>query len=770
MNNYPQDMPREYSAVFLFDLLQDVNILRPIVRILAAETDLALCLLISGLFTRRDMSGIWRAELQELAEHTGAQIASFDSPFAALQHLQGKSGLLFSASETNLRGHATNHNVFLAAPPTFTRITIQHGHECVGFNQNLEQTLAHGSAVRFAADVVCGWGPIEQMRHLCPSERNKYFELGPPLVLNRLIDRGRLKPGVQTGLLCENLHSVRMQTTGSFQMTYLETLLAFTRAEAEQGRQVALRPHPGGQFILKNKIALPGNVILANNPMYKTDLQRFAYGISAPSSVLIDMVLAGIPTAVWTDADSIIDISGYAGLATVSTVEDWKAFADAAVRDPEPIRMRQAEFVRRMALDVPPALVRDRLLDLVQGLLAQDRPEAVYGAAKRPARVLLVANGVIPSLHISFLKPLEELEQAGRVSLRVLAEKDIVRASSKKGKDRDPAKGTAFALSQVEEFRPDIAVFCRYSGPDAEAMVASLKASHVPVIFHSDDDLLNVPIDLGEKKFIEHNRIERTSTIRFLLEHADFVYCSTPRLRDRFVELGFDRDMYAGKIYCSRDIFAEAEMRSVRTIGFMGYDNRPELTRLVPVLADILARYPDVRFELFGSMTLPQELAIFGERAVAFPPIGDYDLFVERFHQMRWDIGLCPVHPTPFNVVKADTKWVDYTSIGTAVVASRGTAYDICCQDGCGLLVETMEEWQAALESLIKQPQARYEMVRAAQKKVRENYSLDDLTLQVLGVFDRAQEQVRQREGSIGLPSAALSPRPDPTGALTGRA
>jgi len=738
-------MPRPSCGVFLFDLIQDVSVLRPIVRILAAETDLSLSLLVSGPFKRRDKSGTWYAELEELAEHTGARIDQFDSPFAAVQHLQGARGLLFSASESNLPAHATNHNVFLAAPPAFTRITVQHGHECVGFNQNREQTVAHGSAVRFAADVVCGWAPIEQMRHLCPSERSKYFELGPPIVLNRLIDRSLPKSELQTGLICENLHSVRMRTTGSFQMTYLETLLAFAGAQTREGRQVALRPHPGGQFVLKNKIPLPDNVVLANNPMFKTDLQRFSYGISAPSSVLIDMVLARIPTAVWVDANSIIDTSGYAGLTTVTTIEDWKAFADAAVRDPEPILARQALFLRRTALDVSPALVRDRLLGLVRGSLSQDRPNLESkAAAGPPARVLLVANGVIPTLHISFLKPLHALEQAGAVSLRVLTEKDILQAAGR-GKDRDPARGSAFALSQIEEFQPDVAVFCRYSGPDVEPMVTRLKAANVPVVFHIDDDLLHVPRELGEKKFIEHNRVERTSAVRHLIDHADFVYCSTPRLRERLAEMGFERELYAGKIYCSRDIVTEAEIRPVRTIGFMGNDKTPELMGLVPVIADILARYPDVRFELFGSMAMPEELAVFGERAVAFPPIGDYDLFVEKFHEMRWDIGLCPLHPTLFNVVKADTKWVDYTSIGTAVVASRGTAYDNCCDGGCGLLVETTQEWREALQSLIESPQARYDLVRAAQTKVGEHYSLENLTRQVLNVFDEAQKQVWRR-------------------------
>lgn len=736
-------------AAFLFDLIQDVSVLRPIVRVLSQETDLSIVLLVSRQFEGRDKEWMWRAEIDELAHECGAISARFDSPLVAVQLLQGRRGLIFSASESNLAAHAINHQVFLSMPAAFTRITVQHGYECVGFNQNREQTIAHGSSVRFAADILCGWVPRHALRHLCPSEHDKYVELGPPMLLNRLFDRQRPDAPRDSGLVCENLHSVRMRTTGNFQQTYLSTLLAFAEAQDRRSLKVALRPHPGGQFVIKNRVELPRNVVLANKPMYKTDLGSFAYGISAPSSVLIDMVLAGIPTAIWSDRDALLDGTAYAELARVSTLEDWNAFANAAQHDPAPFIARQKKFLRRTGLDVDPQVICDRLLGLVTGVLGRERAAAAPGHGNGARRVLLVANGIIPTLHISFLKPLAEFERQGLIRLSTITEKEILQARAADRDDPESA-GADYARSRVDAARPDIAVFCRYSGPDAVTMVERLRAAGVPIVFHIDDDLLNVPRELGEKKFIEHNRSERTQTVRFLLENADLVYCSTPSLRERFIELGISRELEAGAIYCAGEIVVPAERREVRTIGFMGNDKTPELEALVPVIVGALTRHPSLRFELFGSMAMPEALAQFGDRVQATPPIGDYDAFVARFRSLRWDIGLCPLHKTPFNKVKADTKWVDYTSIGAAVIASRDTAYNACCGDGCGLLVEGADDWAAAIDRLVTDPDARFAQVQAAQAKICESYSLARLAEQVLGMFDAACDRRNKSLSAMG--------------------
>jgi glycosyltransferase involved in cell wall biosynthesis len=108
---------------------------------------------------------------------------------------------------------------------------------------------------------------------------------------------------------------------------------------------------------------------------------------------------------------------------------------------------------------------------------------------------------------------------------------------------------------------------------------------------------------------------------------------------------------------------------------------------------------------------------------------------------LRWDIGLAPLRATPFNIVKADTKWVDYTSIGAAVVASANTAYDRCCAEGCGMLVSGDDGWRAALQALIDNPDQRFAMVEAAQSRLVRDYSRDALTRQVLDMFALATQQ-----------------------------
>jgi glycosyltransferase involved in cell wall biosynthesis len=722
------------QAAFLFDLIQDINVLRPIIQVLAAETQLELLFLISHKLVRRDRTRVWIAELDELASLTGARSARFESPLEAFQLLQDGSGLIFSASETNLVAHEINHDVFLAAPNSYVRITIQHGYECVGFRQNREQTVAHGDQVRFAADIVCGWGPIDTMEHLCSSERDKYFELGPPVVLDRLFNARHVEPpAAEGGLVCENLHSVRMRTTGDFQTSYLDTFREFAAIEAKAGRTIAVRPHPGGQFMIKNNIALPPNVTLANSAMYKTDLKRFSYGISAPSSVIIDMVMAGIPTAVWRDPDGIIDTSAYAGLTQVSSAADWADFAETAVTDPGPVLARQREFLSRNALDAAPERVREQLLKLVVGATS---PMRGARPLRRAQRLLLVANGVVPTLHISFIKPLAPLVEAGLLETKIVTEAGI-RAAAAKQPETDRAAAATVALDEISAFAPDIAVFCRYSGPAAQDMIEHLRAAQVPILFHIDDDLLNVPPEIGPKH-IEHNRVERTSAVRYLLENADLVYCSTRRLCEQLQAQGFVERLDVGAIYCSGEVVVSAERVPVQTIGFMGNDKTPELADLVPVIATILERNPRIRFELFGSMVMPDELLRFGERVTAIPRVSDYNEFVAKFRKLKWEIGLAPLRQTPFNIVKADTKWVDYTSIGTATVASRGTAYDDCCAEGCGLLADDAAQWIDSIQSLIDDPDQRFALVLAAQAKLRSAYSIGRLAEQVMDKFDLA--------------------------------
>lgn len=370
-------MTAPMQAVFLVNLVQDVNILRPLVIMARRDFRLDVHIMVSGLFGGRDHAGIWQRELDELARETQAQVNLFKSELEAAA-LLGGHGLLFSASESHLRGHAASHDVLRVAPPSYLRVTLQHGFECVGFRHSEAHKLAHGTTASFAADLVCAWFPQEHVDAISASQRDKLLLTGPTAVLQQFrtpLDETAKRPG----LVCENLHSVRLTAMGDMKAEFVDVFSVFcAQMEDDTGSSVCLRPHPGGQYMLRNKVPLPRNVTVENAPMYRLDMRRFAYGISAPSSVLLDMVLADIPTAVWHDRNGRMDTDNYADLPSVSSVQDWVAFARAAQDDPGAFKQGRQAFLARF------------------GLLAD--PEEVY---RRYASIFALAQRHAPQLTVA---------------------------------------------------------------------------------------------------------------------------------------------------------------------------------------------------------------------------------------------------------------------------------------------------------------------------------------------------------------------------------
>ncbi len=345
------------DAVFLFNLLQDVNIARPLARLAAIDLGLPVRLLLSDKFVERDTQGTWQQEIQSLATEIGADVEVYDSEYSALRLLTGSAGALVASSESDIAAaHPHTHNVFRSAPLGWVRITLQHGLECVGFLQNRNHIKAHGRHIGFAADIVCGWAAADRMDSLAPWERSKYIATGPTALL-----AGRPAPpppmGSDCGLVCENLHSVRLRG-GNAQGSFMDLFREFCGRLAADGREVALRPHPGGQYVLKQNVALPANVSINNLPIYRFDLGAYRYGISAPSSVLVDMVLAGLPTAVWQDDEETIDVGNYAGLPVIQSLSDWLAFDRDARLRPEVFAPQRADFLARCGLVTNPDAVQ----------------------------------------------------------------------------------------------------------------------------------------------------------------------------------------------------------------------------------------------------------------------------------------------------------------------------------------------------------------------------------------------------------------------------
>lgn len=742
-------MTKPRHVVFVLNLLQDVSVVRPLAYLAARDLDVRILFLVSAAFLERDLLRKWQREVARICADTYATVRIFEAPADAVIALQGRQGILIAASESDLAPHALTHDVMRAAPSSFLRVTLQHGYECVGFLQNREHVIAHGRNIRFAADVVCGWCEAPALKDLASSERPKLYVSGAPMLLNRTRASG---PPAGGGLVCENLHSVRMRTSGDFAAAFMDVFNQACARLASVPENVTLRPHPGGMYVVKNKVPLPPNVRLDLQPIYETDLRAFSYGISAPSTVVLDMVFAGLPVAVWRDGAGIMDTSNYEGLTAISSFTDWLEFIRDALVRREEILERQAAFIRRLRMPVDPREVHGRFARL----LASGTPclgDVTSGGKPHPfvpKRMLFIANAVNATLQISFLSPLRPLLEAGGSACRVITETDLM---AKAGDRNGKTPGTRaehhqwaeeILSKELESFAPDLILCCRYSGAGTDRIASFAEARGIPLVYHIDDDMMNVPPEIGAKKHRSHNHPDRLDAVDTMLRRSTLVYCSTAALRQRFRHLGYATPMRAGRLQCPGTVIVAAGERPVTRVGYMGYDKENDFRVMLPELVRYLRRNTGIVFELFGSIPKPAELDEFGSRIVVVEPVRDYGRFLATLAARNWDIGICPLAATPFNAMKSNNKWVEYTSVGAATVATAGLIYDDCCSGGCGLLVRE-GEWLAALERLTDDPAGRAAMVARAQDKLKARYRPEDLRDQVLEVFSEAAERVRAR-------------------------
>ena len=345
-----------------FALVQDVAVLRPLAQLAASMPSVDVHLLVSDTFSEKDDGGRWMAEIDRLGSELGVAPFVYGSTFDCLRQLGPRQGLIIAGSESDARAHREAHELFRSLPGRFRTVTLQHGFECVGFLHNARHDATAGRAVRFAADIAVTWFDRDRMNSVSPTERSKLFVAGPQMLIDPPRRNRKDSIGLP-GLICENLHSVRFKD-GRVRQDFLDIFTSFASRMATLDQKVVLRAHPAGRFTQRHDVPLPANVSLSQAPLYDTDLSDFAYAISAPSTILFDFALAGVPVAAWVDPEGGIDSSNFSGLAQVATINDWWRFNFAARWEPDAFIKRQDEFIAGLGI---PADVRgryERLLSL----------------------------------------------------------------------------------------------------------------------------------------------------------------------------------------------------------------------------------------------------------------------------------------------------------------------------------------------------------------------------------------------------------------------
>jgi len=353
--------------------------------------------------------------------------------------------------------------------------------------------------------------------------------------------------------------------------------------------------------------------------------------------------------------------------------------------------------------------------------------------AGAPLAILCVVDGPGATWRISFEQPLQRLRDSGAVRLMAVTEESLANFIR-------TGNSEVFA-SLAARLKISTLIVSRCHRGTTLMLVLACRQLGIAVIYHIDDDLLNVPSTVSVSKHLFYSSPARQSPMRMMMRSSSVVYCSTRALAYRVQRLDGLPKVHHGEIYCSAESSpARYVPHESRTIGYMGTAGHgADIGLIVPAIATILTAYSDVIVEIFGTVAVPRALAIpFAGRVRQVPPVSDYDEFTDKLRSLKWAAALAPLSTSHFNSVKAETKFIEYTYAGMPVIASSGGVYDRLAAGGRGLLADGTAEWVSAMSSLLCDASRASEMVRSAQSFILRNYSRKRLEKQVMDVIGMA--------------------------------
>lgn len=350
--------------------------------------------------------------------------------------------------------------------------------------------------------------------------------------------------------------------------------------------------------------------------------------------------------------------------------------------------------------------------------------EIFHGGNPSALNLLILTEHINATYFISFDIPLRALHQAGKVNFAVASQKHVAASSH--------------WLASADGFRPDVVIMTRYGESRGRDILASFRRRGIPVIYHIDDDLLEVPESLGAEIRKRQGADDVVETRRYLLQNCDLIYAST-RILAGLMQQRFPSQRVVHGIYAP--YMGELLTPSVPRpgagpiIGYMGSKgHQHDLDLVVPTLERLLTERPELEFEVFGTIRMPPALERFGARVRSHSVQKSYTEFLATLAGLGWTAGLAPLEDAPFNHCKAPTKFIEYTACGIAVAASRLPVYEEAMPQNGGLLVGP--DWYDALVQLLDHPQQRQDAVLTARRHCAVKYAPEVLQQQLVSIVD----------------------------------
>jgi len=228
----------------------------------------------------------------------------------------------------------------------------------------------------------------------------------------------------------------------------------------------------------------------------------------------------------------------------------------------------------------------------------------------------------------------------------------------------------------------------------------------------------------GQYGFNIEDNIKHRDLFRLSFKKADLVTATTDILQESFKKINsnvavlpnlVDFDMYPK---CD---FVKKEIR----IGWQGGSSHYEdIYSIINPLREILSKHDNVKFVYAGDMRFGGLLNKLPKDKLEIHHWVPFQVYPYKVVTLNLDIGLCPLVDNVFNRNKSACKWMEYSTIGAATIASDIPPYSpVIRNNETGLLVK--DNWVEAIEELIVNKEKRIKLVKNAYDDVYENHNAD---------------------------------------------
>lgn len=290
-------------------------------------------------------------------------------------------------------------------------------------------------------------------------------------------------------------------------------------------------------------------------------------------------------------------------------------------------------------------------------------------------------------------------------------------------------EGRIELLSKWEVYKAQAVVYHRFWGLDTLESIRDVRRRGGYTIVDFDDDLFNVP--KANPASPRYRDAELRQVIRWILQEADCVTVSTQHLIKRLKEEAprARRLELLPNGLEFEEIWTPVEPRLHDGPVVIGYAGSPshigDFEGLRGAFKQLKKDFGDqIRFVFMGMRPafLTQEL---GDQ-YDFVDWTDTTRYPETLRSLNLDIALAPLELNNFNFGKSNLKWLEYSSLGAAMVASKLGPYKDIPENLAVTVKNKPSDWVKALKSLIENPQLRFDIARASQAYVLENYSVQN--------------------------------------------